>query len=166
MSSQPLSSIDSLILLGLWALRGCPPPQPVRASGREPGSTPRRLRIPPWRSLLLRPWKALSLPHEGSSGGWCSSRGFSGSQRERSLAYGRVGVEGAQGGVGAHLVHEHKASGIDAAGLHAPECPQELVSFCCSFGSFFRLLQRRPTARQTVASLTLAPRTANKNCAL
>ena len=164
MSSQPLSSIDSLILLGLWALRGCPPSQPVRASGREPGSTPRRFRMPPWRSLLLRPWKALSLPHEGSSGGLCSSRGFSGSQRK--LAYGRVGVQRSKRGVGTHLVDEYQAPRIDAADVHAPECPQKLVSFCRPSGSFFRLLRRRPTARQTVASLTITPDTANRNSAL
>jgi hypothetical protein len=39
---------------------------------------------------------------------------------ERSLACGRVGVEGSQGGMGAHLVHEHQASGIDVDVLHAP----------------------------------------------
>jgi len=39
---------------------------------------------------------------------------------ERSLACGRVGVEGSQGGMGAHLVHEHQASGIDVDALHAP----------------------------------------------
>jgi hypothetical protein len=68
--------------------------------------------------------------------------------------------------VGTHLVDEYQPPRIDAADLHAPECPQELVSFCCPSGSFFRLLQRRPTARQTVASLTLTPDTANKNSAL
>ncbi len=68
--------------------------------------------------------------------------------------------------MGAHLVDEYQALRIDAADLHAPQAPQELVSFCCPSGSFFRLLRRRPTARQTVASLTLTPDTANKNSAL
>jgi hypothetical protein len=68
--------------------------------------------------------------------------------------------------VGTHLVDEYQAPRIDASNLHAPERPQELVSFCRPSGSFFRLLRRHPTARQTVASLTLTPDTANKNSAL
>ena len=68
--------------------------------------------------------------------------------------------------MGAHLVNEYQAFGIEAPNLHAPQNPQELVSFCCPCGPFFRLLRGRPTARQTVASLTLSPETANKNSAL
>jgi hypothetical protein len=69
--------------------------------------------------------------------------------------------------VGAHLVNEYQAFGIKAPNLHAPQNPQELISFCCPCGPFFRLLRSRPpTARQTVASLTLTPETANKNSAL
>ena len=62
---------------------------------------------------------------------------YSGDLEAGSLFYGRVGVEGSQGGVRAHLIHEHQPPGIDAADLHAPECPQELVSFCSPCGSFF-----------------------------
>src|SRR5215208_6224432 len=39
---------------------------------------------------------------------------------QRSPAYERVGVEGSQGGMGTLLVHEHQASGVDVADLHAP----------------------------------------------
>jgi hypothetical protein len=68
--------------------------------------------------------------------------------------------------MGAHLVHEHQPPRSEAANLHAPHKPQELVSFCCLFGSFFRLLRTRLTARQTVASLTETPETAYRNSAL
>jgi hypothetical protein len=74
---------------------------------------------------------------------------------EGSLAYGRVGLQRSQGGVGAHLIHEYQPSRIDVPDLHAPEYSQELVSFCCPLGSFFRLLWRRPTARQTVSPRSL-----------
>jgi hypothetical protein len=40
---------------------------------------------------------------------------------EGSFAYGRVGVKGSQGGVGAHLIYEHQPSEIYTAYLHAPE---------------------------------------------
>src|SRR3712207_6477594 len=85
---------------------------------------------------------------------------------EGSLTYGGVSVKGSQGGVSAHRVDEYQAPGIDAPNLHAPEHSQELVSFCRPCGSFFRLLRRHPTARQTVASLTLTPDRANRNSAL
>jgi hypothetical protein len=39
---------------------------------------------------------------------------------ERSLAYGRVDVEGSRGDVGAHLVHKYQALGVDAACLQSP----------------------------------------------
>jgi hypothetical protein len=68
--------------------------------------------------------------------------------------------------MGTHLVPEHQAFGVDVAYLHAPESPEELVSFHCSFGSFFRLLHRLCTARQTVASLSRTPKRAARNCAL
>jgi len=68
--------------------------------------------------------------------------------------------------VGPHLVDEHQALCIDAAELLAPQAPQELVSFSRPFGPFFRLLRRRPTSRQTVASLTETPHAAERNSAL
>jgi hypothetical protein len=87
---------------------------------------------------------------------------------EGSLAYdGRISVLlGSQGGVGSHLIHEYQPPRIYAPNLHAPQQPQELVSFCCPSGSFFRLLRTRPTVRQTVASLTETPATAYRNSAL
>jgi hypothetical protein len=51
------------------------------------------------------------------------------SKKALSHPYGRIGLEGSQGGVGAHLIHEYQPLRIDLPDLHAPQHPQELVSF-------------------------------------
>jgi hypothetical protein len=92
----------------------------TRPQGRGPGHAPHRFqRAPPGG----RSYYGHRRPHPlcmkaRQKRGICPavSRDF----EERSLACGRVGVEGSQGGMGAHLVHEHQASGIDVDALHAP----------------------------------------------
>src|SRR3712207_2178708 len=76
----------------------------------------------------------------------------------RPLSFGRVGVEWRKRGVGAHLIHGHKALLVYLLGdHHPPGAPQELVSFCRSHSPFFRLKPRRFNHRRMVGSLTLSP---------
>src|SRR5215211_1280338 len=96
----------------------------------------------------------------------CVLAAVPGDLEERSLTHGRVGIQRSQGSVGSHLIHEHQSLRIDAAQFHAPSAPQELVSFCCPSGSFFRVCEIRRSVRHTVASLTETPEMANRNSAL
>lgn len=66
----------------------------------------------------------------------------------------------------AHLVHEHQLLAVELAERGAPYQPQPLVTFACSWRSFFRLWPRRLIARQIIASLTFTPHTPKRNSLL
>jgi hypothetical protein len=90
-----------------------------------------------------------------------------GDLEEGPLAYGRVGIQRSQGGVGVHLVDQYQAFRVDAAEfLFATGFSRTRLALCGPLGPFFRLTESLLSVRQTVASLTLTPHMAKRSSAL
>jgi len=137
-SSQPCSSISSLTLSPLWALRGCPSPQPDRDIAWVRESSAHKLRT-------LRGWSNLPPPeklpyleaHTREQSRVRPSVTRNGALRPLSLR--RIGIDRRKRSIGSHLIYdEHEPLRINLLGeRHPPGGSEPLVPFCCTHTPFF-----------------------------